>query len=447
MIRALLAICLCLLAFRAEAGSSWTGDRTLRLAVNNSQVLRLPEAASDVLVGDPAIAEANLRTNSLVYLFAHKAGQTNIFFFNKAGKQILNLSVEITQDVSALKGLLSRSLPDAKIQVDTMGPAVVLSGRVANADVAALAVEIATRVVPDGANNVVSHLTIAEKQQVMLKVRVVEMQRSVLKQLGVNNVESLALGKFTLPINSLNGFSNNYATTLGNIGLKYTSGANSASLTINAMEKQGLLRTLAEPTLTAISGEKADFLAGGEFPLPVNEKDNTITVSYKPFGVALGFVPVVLDEGRISLKINTEVSEITTEGAVQMATISLPGIKVRRASTAVELPSGGSMVLAGLISDNQKQEIKGLDGLMHLPILGALFRSRDYLANQTELVVIVTPYVVGPVAPSELATPIDGFSQPSDMQSLFLGSLGSAYGAGQTQNANRWRGPLGFIVE
>ena len=211
-----------------------------------------------------------------------------------------------------------------------------------------------------------------------------------------------------------------------------------------------MVRTLAEPTLTAISGESAKFLAGGEFPVPTavdNANGGTsVTVTYKPFGVGLGFSPIVMSEGRIVLKVSTEVSELSNEGSVASASIRLPGLQVRRVETTVELPSGGSMAMAGLIKEQTKQSLAGVPGMKNLPVLGALFRSRDYIKNETELVVIVTPYIVNSVNEKQLATPLDRLNIPSDSQTILFGKLNKVYGTGQKPDGV-YHGNVGFIVK
>ena len=214
-----------------------------------------------------------------------------------------------------------------------------------------------------------------------------------------------------------------------------------------------MLRTLAEPNLTAISGESAKFLAGGEFPVPAGQTcDPTngcqIQIQFKQFGVGLDFTPVVLSEGRISLRIATEVSELTSEGAIKLASISVPALKVRRANSTVELPSGGSITLAGLLQEQTKQNINGLPGLMNLPVLGALFKSRDFQTGQTELVIIVTPYVVKPVARRELSRPDDGFADPADPATVLLGRINRVYGNPALGDPRRaYHGKVGFIID
>jgi pilus assembly protein CpaC len=239
----------------------------------------------------------------------------------------------------------------------------------------------------------------------------------------------------------------------------------SVSATLNALERVGLVRTLAEPNITAISGESAQFLAGGEFPVPVGrDDDGALAIEFKPFGVGLGFTPVVLSEGRISLRISTEVSELSNEGAITLGSspvfddagnivgsqpsISIPALTVNRAETTVEMPSGGSLVIAGLIKEETRQALDGVPGMERLPVLGSLFRSRDFANNQTELVIVVTPYLVDPADPDALSDPGDGFAAASAASSLFLGRLNRVYASPGAQVEGRgWLGPVGFVLE
>ncbi|MGE0855091.1 MAG: type II and III secretion system protein family protein, partial [Hyphomicrobiaceae bacterium] len=323
------------------------------------------------------------------------------------------------------------------------------------------------------------------EEQVMLRVVVAEVQRSVMKQFGINLGAAINSGNFattlltenalpltaaaglgTLPIPGLNlkqddgsacgvaGALCNYnkgpgSDAYGNNGLSGSWGTGNVSVShaLRALERNGLIRTLAEPNLTAISGETAKFLAGGEYPVPVVDSLGKLSVTYKEFGVGVAFTPTVLSEGRISLKIETEVSELTTNGAVTLAAISIPALKKRQAKSTVELPSGGSLALAGLLSEDVRQNIDGFPGLKDLPVLGTLFRSRDYIKQETELVVIVTPYLVRPTARKELAKPLDGLAPASDRKATFLGHLHHIYGRGSEVPVGDLKGDYGFIVE
>ncbi len=335
---------------------------------------------------------------------------------------------------------------------------------------------------------IINLLNIEGEEQVMLKVIVAEVQRNVLKQFGVNFASNFNIGPLNFSPITQNGLPVN-STTLGNMpsagvvtgsavadaiknGTAMPAGCNvvlpainpsyvaSAGLTggfsaggaclsyvIKAMEREGLVRTLAEPNLTAVSGESAKFLAGGEYPVPVSSDNGTIGISFKEYGVGVAFTPTVLSEGRISLKIDTQVSELSNDGALVLSSIQIPSLKKRSALSTVELPSGGSIVMAGLLSDQTRQNIDGMPGLKDVPILGALFSSKDYQKSETELVIIVTPIMVRPTAISNLARPTDGLAPSSDLKMNLLGHLNRIYGKGRQLPDGGLKGNYGFIVE
>jgi pilus assembly protein CpaC len=419
----------------SETTSSDDG-RFIRIGMNKSIVIHLPADAQDVIVGNPAIVDAIVRTKNTAYLFARAPGQTNIFFFGANGQQILSVDLEVATDPTALRKLLQRSIPGTRITVDTVNENVILGGTAANLTEAKFAEDIAKKF---GAN-VVNTVKISGEDQVMLKVRIVEVQRDVLKQFGVNLQALLQTGKFAIDLSSFNP-----VAALTGAKAVYTDGTNSITGVIRAMETDGVLKTLAEPNLTAISGQPAKFHAGGQIPYESCNFSSGIrdcTVIFKDFGVSLGFTPIVLSEGRINLKINTEVSEV---GALTVN--GNPSLDTRSAETVIELPSGGSMMLAGLIKDTTRQNVDGTPGLKKLPILGALFRSRDYKNNQTELVVIVTPYLVGSVAEKQLVTPADKLNIATDRQTILLGRLNKVYGTPGKNPDGVYHGNVGFIIE
>jgi pilus assembly protein CpaC len=329
-----------------------------------------------------------------------------------------------------------------------------------------------TTVPTGGTGGVINNIIIKGRDQVMLKVTVAEVQRDVIKQLGIDLSGSVRAGTSVVNFNNVNPFSA-FGSSLSNSAIKAQQGVTAdpitaalsprVSATLRAMERAGVIRTLAEPTLTAISGETANFLVGGEFPIPGNYTcDPTshscqVSVQFKKFGVGLNFTPVVLSGGRISLKVMTEVSELSSENALTLTqsigdgntqTLTIPSIKTRRADTTLEIPSGGSMALAGLIQQQTKQQINGLPGLMQLPILGSLFKSRDFVNNQTELAVIVTPYVVRAVAANKLSRPDDGFADASDPATVLLGHLNRIYGVARpVAHKGAYHGNYGFILD
>ena len=427
-----------------------SGDATSRfvsLGLGKSVVIDLPADIKDVLVADPKIANAVIRSSRRVYMIGVTIGQTNIFFFDADGKQIAGFDIAVTRDLNGVRAALKQMMPDSDIRIEGVGDGIMLSGSAASAAESQQAYDLASRLVGDGAK-VVNGITVRGGDQVMLKVTVAEVQRDIIKQLGINLSGTLNYGAAVVNFNTNNPFSANgqAISTTGAV----TSWKN-ITATLQAMDRAGVIRTLAEPNLTAISGETASFLAGGEFPFVKGTSgppDFTPQVDFKKFGVSLTFTPVVLSEGRISLKVMTEISELSTEGALSVpGGISIPSLKTRRAMTTVEIPSGGSLALAGMIQEQTKQSINGVPGLLQVPVLGTLFRSRDYINHQTELMVLVTPYVVHAVAQKQLSRPDDGFSDPNDPSSDLLGSLNRIYGAGKTESPREYRGKYGFILD
>jgi pilus assembly protein CpaC len=472
--------------------ASGASNQSLALPVGRSAVVDLPEDARDVLVSNPTVAEAVLRTPRRIFVLGMKSGVTDAMFFDAAGRRILGLSIRVEQNTSGLGDTINRILPGSQVRVEAINDSIVLSGMVANAADADKAVQLAKAVVskPDG---VINMLSIAGQDQVMLKVRILEVDRSVIKQLGFNwnaiigqagstqfllgaaatyGVNGALLGGLTAGsalntttqpevsvTNPVTGVTTTQVcTTCATATTATTSGSrglNQATGNIQAFEQVGLVRTLAEPNLTAVSGEAAKFLVGGEFPVPTSESvTGQVSVQFEPFGVGLGFTPIVLSGGRISLKLSTEVSELSNQGSFDVSsgsggpTLVVPSLTVRRAETTVELPSGGAMMIAGLLQDKSSQDLAGIPGAMDVPILGSLFRSRDYQAGQTELVIIVTPYLVKPGNPSDLQTPIDHLTIANDIDTILLGKLNKSYKHDPDATTGRtYQGPYGYVVE
>lgn len=456
-------------AFAADAGSRYikmsaaraqdAGPQVIRLGLNKSLVVDLPRAAKDVLVSNPKKADAVMRTPRRAYVIGMEIGQTNIFFFDDAGKQILSMELQVEPDVLALKAMFHQLIPGSSIKVDAINENIVLSGSVASPSDAGRAADIAGRFAGDP-TKVLNMISVEGNDQVFLKVTVAEMQRTAAKQLGVNFDALFDTGNTTFRIVTDNSFgvagtALNATRATGNI----TPGNFDLFGSVRFLEENGLLRTLAEPTLAAVSGESASFLAGGEFPIPVASDNGDITIEFKPFGVALAFTPVVMSEGRISLKVKTEVSETTTDGGFTLgvgvggsgtgsaAALTIPALKVRRADTTIELPSGGSLVIAGLIQQSTKQALNGVPGAKDMPVLGALFRSRDFQNDETELVVIVTPYTVDPVNRKDLALPTDGFAPAADYTANLMGRLHELYGVADAKPTGSYKGRYGFIID
>jgi pilus assembly protein CpaC len=434
--------------------------RFLSLGVGKSIVIDLPRDIKDVLVADPKIANAVVRSAQRAYIIGAAVGQTNIVFFDSAGQQIAAYDIAVKRDLNGIRAALKQTLPNSDIQIDGLGDGVILTGTAANPIDAQQAGDLAARLA-GGADKVVNSIIVRGRDQVMLKVTVAEVARSIIKQLGIDLSANLTYGTTVVNFNNINPFTVNNAPLVPGNALSTTfGGAPTVQATLRAMESAGVVRTLAEPNLTAISGESATFISGGEFPIPTGVTCQTTTagaigqcvqtVSFKKFGISLNFTPVVLTEGRISLRVMTEVSEISNENSLNGGSggTTIPSIKTRRAETTLEIPSGGSMAMAGLIQDQTKQAINGLPGLSQLPVLGTLFRSRDYINNQTELMVLVTPYVVRAVAQKDLSRPDDGFASASDPQTELLGTINRIYGVpGRVEPARNYRGAYGFITD
>jgi len=445
-----------------ETRSSPVRTQVLNLPKGRSAVIDLPVDAADVFVSNPAVADAVLRNPRRIFVLGVAAGQSDAIFFDAAGRQILNLSVRVEAPTDQLADSIRRIYPQAQVEVENVNGFVILNGLVANA-AEAEAIQRLASAFAEKPENVINSLAIAGQDQVMLKVRIVEVERNTIKQLGLaadvvynNGTRSYSFGRG-------NTFSTNGGYQ-GGRGLCYdqkpglTGTGNSANIAehcLQAFERVGLVRTLAEPNLTAVSGEAARFLAGGEFPVPVNQdSQGRITVEFKPFGVGLGFTPVVLSGGRISMKLSTEVSELTNTGAYTLnGNFTIPALSVRRAETTVEMQSGSSLMIAGLLQSNYKQTIDSLPGLTSLPVLGTLFRSRDFLSEETELVVIVTPYLVAPGHPDDFQTPADNLQMAHDMESVFLGRVNKVIRerngdyAAEPPPPGAYQAPIGYVIE
>lgn len=446
---------------RIDMGGESAVSKSIILPLNKAAIVELPQAAADVLVSQPTVVDAVVRSPKRVYLLGLTIGETNVFFFDSQSRQILNLEIQVERDVDALGALIRRVMPDSRVEIEAVNDNIVLRGVAQSPSEAANASALAGRFIGD-VEKVINMMTVREREQVMLKVRIVEMQRQLMKQLGISTNGTVLLSDAAFTFASANAVS-----TTGGLGLTgskvNTGDLEQLDASFQAFETNGLIRILAEPNLTAVSGESAKFLAGGEFPVPVGQENGVITIEFKEFGVGLGFSPLVLNKGRINLKINTEVSEVTTENAffvpgmttvdangnlTTTAGLSIPGLSVRRANTVVELPSGGSLVMAGLLQEDMRQTIEGVPGVKDVPVLGQLFRSRSYANSETELVVIVTPYLVDPTHESNLLDPTKGFVPASDAEAILMGKLLSTYGlAGAGVKEASLQGPMGFILD
>jgi pilus assembly protein CpaC len=417
-------------------------SETLNLSQGTGTLVRLSEPMSDVFVANDAIADVQVRSSTQLYVFGKTSGETTVYATSKSGHVVYAANVRVANNVGSLNEMLRMAMPEAAIQATPMNNLVLLTGTVGSPDDADVAQHLVENYVGPGMS-VVNRLRTATPLQVTLKVRIAEMNRTAMKQIGVNllnrdsgtgNLFGIGQGNpgtidvATGPPNPLTGVKpvtvtgatfNNIVggTTLGIFG--HILGTDLLG-TLDLLQKDGLVTTLAEPNLTALSGETASFLAGGEFPVPVSQSLGAVTIEYKQYGVGLAFTPIVLADGRISMRVRPEVSELSNEGSVILNNFKVPALTTRRAETTVELGSGQSFMIAGLLRKHDTNDISKAPFLGDLPVLGALFRSTAYRRDETELVIIVTPYLVRPVS-GQIAVPTDGYRMPNDAVAVLGG--------------------------
>jgi pilus assembly protein CpaC len=426
------------LAALAAAGPARARD-PLGVELGKGQVVRLPRAAATVFVADPAVADVQVKSPTLLYLFGKAIGETTLIAADAEDGIILDAPVRVTHNLARLRDTLRELVPGASLAATSVAGSVVLEGEVASPREAEDA-RRAAAAIAGGETNVINRLRVSAPTQVNLRVRVAEMSRAVTKELGFSLSANGQLGNFALGVASLNPFAVGASSSVaaaGRLGRWDVNGV------IDALEQDQLVKVLAEPNLTAMSGETASFLAGGEFPIVSESKDDEVTVTFKQFGVSLAFTPTVLGDGRINLHVRPEVSELTTTGAIQVAGYSIPALATRRAETTVELASGQSFAVAGLLRQDADQSVSRFPGLGDVPILGALFRSTQFQRNETELVIIVTPYAVQPAAERGLAAPTDGVLPPHDVERLLFGARWRRENP-RTAAARGLAGPVGF---
>ena len=422
-------------AARAQQLVPTTGA-PIGLEVNKGTLIRLDHNADTVFVADPAIADVKVKSARLIYLFGKAPGETSLYAVDAEERVMLGRSVVVRRDLGRLQYALNQLLPAGQVDARAVDGAIVLAGNVATPLDAEEARRIARPFVADE-KELVNHIQVTAPNQVNLRVRVVEVSRDVTKVLGINWDAVTHPGNFLFGL-AVNNPVTSVATPLAapaavtgnvitrNVGLEgtntnsffggFNSDGNNVNSVIDALNTNGLISILAEPNLTAMSGETASFLAGGEFPIVVPQGNQVVTIEFKPFGVALAFTPVVLNTGRISLRVRPEVSQLSTQGEVQINGFLIPALSTRRAETTVELGSGQSFAIGGLMQNNLSDSLRKVPGLGDVPVLGPLFRSDRFQRNESELVIIVTPYLVRPVSDRKLAGPNDGMVPPNDFE-------------------------------
>lgn len=459
---------------QTTASVSRASGQQLTLAVGKSAIIELPREAAEVFVGNPSVANAVVRTSRKLFIVGTGNGQTSIYAIDKDGNKFLDLDLRIGRDTGELRQILKTAMPKAEIEVRTVNDTIILTGTVDSAAEAQKAADIASAFVgfsvagntgSVGNNSIsfgsttvvegklINSIVIRGRDQVMVKVTVAEVQRNIIKQFGIN-----ANGSWTKGGQESRFDGRNSLTETVSMGRRAAAelfwpnsfGANFGA-TINALERNGVARVLAEPTVVAISGETAKFLAGGEV-MTAQQSVNTgggcqVNYTSKKYGISLTMTPIVLSEGRIQLRVGTEVTEPDeSRGPTNHPCANLIGFRTRANETTLELPSGGSIVSAGLIQQRSRSFITGQPGVMNLPILGALFRSRDFQKEETELMIVMTPYIVKPTRTDQIARPDDGFTEASDSQANFLGRVNRIYSSSSNpQLIQNLKGRVGFI--
>lgn len=471
----------CLVVFDAAAS-------TIEVAASRSRLITFPQDMAEVIIADPGIADVYSHGTRKLSIIGKCQGQTSLRVFGKDGGMLGEYAVVVGMDLPAIRKALKQFLPNENIAAEVVSTNIALTGQVSSASVVSKALQItreflksgedrsgecidltvalveSKRIDEDPNSGILNLLQVTSGQQVMLKVRVGEVNRTALKQLGI---EWANLGRFNdfyltnakdtgqqlFQVGSEAAFLANPEETLTTFGLGWASGASQINLKLNALEQDGLFKLLAEPNLVAVSGQEAEFLAGGELPIPVPQPgggggNTQLTIEFKPFGVAVKFKPFVLSENRLRMEVAPEVSELDSSLSVNLAGFNVPGISTRRAKTTVELAPGESFMIAGLIKDEGRTNINSLPGVKELPVLGALFRSTEFQRNETELVIAVTPYLVDPVASKDIKLPTDGYAPASDMEMVFYGALTSrSRGPLQRTQTPELEGPVGFMVD
>jgi pilus assembly protein CpaC len=456
------------------SGVQSAGAETV-ITVGRSALVSVPRDMGEVIVANPAVADVYVHGKTKVSIIAKSLGKTTVRIFDPANNVLKTLDVNVSYDLPAIRQALKELLPHEVIDVKTVNTNIALTGQISSASSAAQAVDIVKEyvapsfgpnAVAGGSNEepkVLNLMTIATGQQVMLRVRVGEIQRTALKNLGVNlqairngsdavfaigtggGVSSFiagsdnAFGQYDVSTTSSRGFIS---------GTYQNSAGNGISGMLEALERDGLFKLLAEPNLVAMSGEEAKFLAGGEFPIPMVQQQDQVSIEYKPFGVSVNFQPTVLADNRIRIMVEPEVSEISSEGAIKISGFDIPALKTRRAKTTLEMAPGESFMIAGLLLDQMESTIDQLPGLGEVPILSALFRSTAYKRQETELVLAVTPYLVDPMSANDVKLPTDEFKPASVMEAFFYGALGAIPGDTiQRSQVPSVEGPVGFMVD
>ena len=408
---ALACLSLTIPAFAWTERTSAPEAQILVLEKGRSTVIEADEAFATLVVADPEIAEAMATSNRSFFLRGKVPGSTTVLIYNAEGEISELIDVEVELSLDELRSDLGNLLPGEEISVYPVHDGVFLDGKLTTAAAAEMAVQLAERYVPGGVAN---GLSVGQSQQVLLEVRFLEASRTAVKEIGFGNTIDARDVYTSTESSSISGLASKTIALFTNVG------GENIDIQLRALEAKGIIRTLAEPNLVALSGDTASFLAGGEFPIPVATSNGEITVEFKKFGVSLDFTPTVLGDGLVNLRVRPEVSQLDRANGIRASNIEIPGISVRRADTTVELHDGQAFAIAGLLQNDYSNDVRQTPWLGNVPVLGSLFSSKRYQRNESELVIIIIPRMVQPAAhPELLANPLQAFAEPSDSE-LFL---------------------------
>ena len=425
----------------AQAQTTTKANSEIVLSIGRGQLISLPGSITDLFIANDQIADVQVKNSRQLYVFGKSGGETTLYASNAAGRVVYSATIRVGSNIDSIDQMLTLAMPKAKISVATVNGLVLLTGTVSSPTDIAEAERLVQAFVGDE-TQVISRLKTATPLQVNLQVRIAEVSRSLMKNIGANLQSADATGGFQFGVTTGRGPAVQFSPG-GPVGVGVTAGDDGATVVngigggttlaglgrlfgvdiasaFDLAETTGLVTTLSQPNLTALSGETAEFLAGGEFPIPISQGLGTTTVEFRNFGVSLAYTPTVLDSGRISLRVRPEVSELSASGSVSLNGFTIPGLTIRRAETTVELGSGQSFMIAGLLSNNVQDTVSKAPGLGDVPILGNLFKSNSFQRGETELVIIVTPYLVKPVNANDIKLPTDAFQNANDLQRLLL---------------------------
>ena len=434
-----------------------TGEESFQIEVNKGVLVRLPKPASAVFVANPEFADIAVKSPTLVYVMGKRTGVTSLFAVDGKDRVLADVTLHVTHNLTDIRSSIRDMLPNTAIEARSVPGGLLLTGLVNTPGEAEEARRIGVRFLAKD-EALINQLLVVGPNQINLRVRIAEVSRNVLKNLGFNfdllgTIGNFAFGLATgRPFTAALGTAGGLIDSSGVLSGSFNSRNFDANGLIDALEDEGLVTLLAEPNLTALSGETASFLAGGEFPIPIADNDGKISIQFKSFGVSLAFTPTIVSDDRISLKVLPEVSALSSLGAVSINGFSIPALTTRRADTTVELGSGQSFAIAGLLQSDTNQSVNETPGLADIPVLGALFRSTDFQRKETELVIIVTPYLVRPVSTAALAVPTDGFEIPDDYDRVVKGetrrqSQVPSQRIPQTNEFDGPGGPSGFELD